>query len=254
MRHYPGDDTPRLLAADWLDEQGDDALSAWAMFIRAQIEAARSRRGHVFNESCDCTGCREERAAVRLYDQWGYSWFTHGLASAYGNAAPRIIPPPVDQYSRGFPTFAHVEIQPYRIAAVPRLVAPLFAHTPIPSAVFQLWPGARPFPGQIVRPRPGQLADWVVAVDIKRQPSGFLTIRATITRPVGGTSEMHNVARVAGENDQLPRLIRGAVGQVLRERNRVILAEQRRAAEPAAGNYAGAYAAEAEFSRRARGR
>ena len=34
---HPDDDTPRLIFADWLDEQGD---SARAEFIRVQIERA----------------------------------------------------------------------------------------------------------------------------------------------------------------------------------------------------------------------
>jgi uncharacterized protein (TIGR02996 family) len=37
----PDDDTPRLVYADWLDEQGDPASAAKAEFIRAQVELAR---------------------------------------------------------------------------------------------------------------------------------------------------------------------------------------------------------------------
>src|SRR5438067_8376736 len=37
----PDEDTPRLVFADWLDEQGDPASAARAEFIRAQIELAR---------------------------------------------------------------------------------------------------------------------------------------------------------------------------------------------------------------------
>jgi uncharacterized protein (TIGR02996 family) len=36
----PDDDTPRLVFADWLDEQGDPASEARAEFIRAQVERA----------------------------------------------------------------------------------------------------------------------------------------------------------------------------------------------------------------------
>jgi len=38
----PDDDGPRLLYADWLDEQGDSALSARAAFIRLQCRLARA--------------------------------------------------------------------------------------------------------------------------------------------------------------------------------------------------------------------
>src|SRR5262245_14221810 len=37
----PHEDTPRLVYADWLDEQGDPAKAARAEFIRMQCELAR---------------------------------------------------------------------------------------------------------------------------------------------------------------------------------------------------------------------
>jgi uncharacterized protein (TIGR02996 family) len=44
IRAAPGDDTPRLVYADWLDEHGGDAEQARARFIRLQIESDRLRR------------------------------------------------------------------------------------------------------------------------------------------------------------------------------------------------------------------
>jgi uncharacterized protein (TIGR02996 family) len=41
IRANPEEDTPRLMFADWLDEQGDDASLARAEFIRLQCEIAR---------------------------------------------------------------------------------------------------------------------------------------------------------------------------------------------------------------------
>src|SRR5262249_51702237 len=37
----PDDDAPRLVCADWFEEQGDEASVARAEFIRVQIERAR---------------------------------------------------------------------------------------------------------------------------------------------------------------------------------------------------------------------
>src|SRR5947209_5840746 len=37
----PGDDVPRLVYADWLEEHGDDAERDRARFIRAQIDLER---------------------------------------------------------------------------------------------------------------------------------------------------------------------------------------------------------------------
>jgi uncharacterized protein (TIGR02996 family) len=42
----PDNDTPRLLYADWLDEQGDPAASARAEFIRIQCQLARDHTRH----------------------------------------------------------------------------------------------------------------------------------------------------------------------------------------------------------------
>lgn len=39
--HNPADDTPRLVYADWLDEQGDDASRRKAEFLRFEAEAAK---------------------------------------------------------------------------------------------------------------------------------------------------------------------------------------------------------------------
>jgi uncharacterized protein (TIGR02996 family) len=41
IQEAPDDDAPRLIYADWLDEQGNPALSARAEFIRVQCELAR---------------------------------------------------------------------------------------------------------------------------------------------------------------------------------------------------------------------
>ena len=41
IRAHPEEDTPRLMLADWLDEQGDDAARARAEFVRLQCEQAR---------------------------------------------------------------------------------------------------------------------------------------------------------------------------------------------------------------------
>src|SRR5436309_3487752 len=42
-RLNPADDAPRLVLADWLEENGDEADRARAEFIRIQCELARSR-------------------------------------------------------------------------------------------------------------------------------------------------------------------------------------------------------------------
>ena len=41
----PDDDTPRLIFADWLDENGDETDRVWAQFIRLQCQLARMGEG-----------------------------------------------------------------------------------------------------------------------------------------------------------------------------------------------------------------
>ncbi len=100
----PGEDTPRLALADWLDEYGGCADRARAEFIRLQIE--RSRRG---DEAP--TGAKERA----LFAQWAYEWLppfgdaTHSHLRAWHPTAPlTIIRTPTAateliDFDRGFP-------------------------------------------------------------------------------------------------------------------------------------------------------
>jgi uncharacterized protein (TIGR02996 family) len=70
----PDEDTPRLVFADFLQENGGKVGTAWAHFIRAQIELARLP-GDTANETL--------AARVRLFDvpYWHAQWFGRlGLA------------------------------------------------------------------------------------------------------------------------------------------------------------------------------
>jgi uncharacterized protein (TIGR02996 family) len=63
----PNDDTPRLVFADWLEEQGDSASAARAEFIRVQCILAGDllppeRRGEL------------ERRQQQILDEWGKEW------------------------------------------------------------------------------------------------------------------------------------------------------------------------------------
>jgi uncharacterized protein (TIGR02996 family) len=53
----PGDDTPRLVLADWLEENGQ---AERARFIRAQITGPICNRFHDY-QGCDCETCWSER-------------------------------------------------------------------------------------------------------------------------------------------------------------------------------------------------
>jgi uncharacterized protein (TIGR02996 family) len=61
----PDDDTPRLVYADWLDDQGDEHSAMQAAFIRAQITRAKLRWPWVDRETWEA--CEERE---KPYLQW----------------------------------------------------------------------------------------------------------------------------------------------------------------------------------------
>lgn len=67
---HPDDNTPRLVLADWLDDQGDAAMAARAEFIRAQLELARGvkhnhRQRDFGGDPGGCRACKLHRTACR---------------------------------------------------------------------------------------------------------------------------------------------------------------------------------------------
>ena len=64
----PGDDTPRLVYADYLDESGDPDDAARAKLIRTQIEASRLPSG-------DKSRAELEQLAEELWERYQTTWF-----------------------------------------------------------------------------------------------------------------------------------------------------------------------------------
>jgi uncharacterized protein (TIGR02996 family) len=67
IRAAPDDDAPRLICADWFEEQGDEASAARAEFIRTQIRRANLAADDV---------CHSELEAreLRLLKRWAPAW------------------------------------------------------------------------------------------------------------------------------------------------------------------------------------
>jgi uncharacterized protein (TIGR02996 family) len=82
----PDDDTPRLVYADWLDENGDDNDRARARFIRLQCDANRHEMGSARRESL-------ERDAWQLRSQHGQEW---------GSTLDGVVLANYTSWSRGF--------------------------------------------------------------------------------------------------------------------------------------------------------
>jgi uncharacterized protein (TIGR02996 family) len=78
----PGDDTPRLIYADWLDDQGD---SARAEFIRVQCEIPKltdtTKRGVLRKREADLFAEHQAKWAKPLVDRNYHAEFDRGLLS-----------------------------------------------------------------------------------------------------------------------------------------------------------------------------
>lgn len=71
------DNLPRLVYADWLDEQGDDDATRTAEFIRVGVALAESKRpAHRSSVECDCDHCRLVRRHTELHDAGASYWNT----------------------------------------------------------------------------------------------------------------------------------------------------------------------------------
>jgi uncharacterized protein (TIGR02996 family) len=225
VRFNPAEDTPRLVAADWLEETGRPELVAWAEFVRVQVEGSREQRaGHVFTESCDCGSCRADRRAVRLFDQWSVFW---SAASFFGLSDYPITlnALQVGDFERGFLRHLMARSHPYKPATIPKLVSPLFQRQPVSVMTASLcsegrWPSNVPIAVYLatvrIEPRDGWLA---VFGRLHRPENPHLAIRAH---------------RRADTPYQFPRMVRAVLAECLRGRSQLdrLTSDPRRTATP----------------------
>lgn len=80
VKARPGDDAPRLILADWLDEFGGERGAKHAEFIRAGCAAARLSHDHSYKPAVTpprpkprCPRCRAERK-LRPLAAWAEDW------------------------------------------------------------------------------------------------------------------------------------------------------------------------------------
>lgn len=94
----PGEDTPRLAYADWLDEQGDSPSSWMALFIRNSIRNGHDDAQGEFQRAIEHTDPFDEARAFGLPEGWAVTCYRklHELRSE--GASPRSV-----LCVRGFP-------------------------------------------------------------------------------------------------------------------------------------------------------
>lgn len=108
IKDAPADDSPRLVYADWLDDQGETER---AEFIRVQVALAKLNAELQSDEDCrdpKCIGCKERRdlhargrklaGSVRLPPKWDWGIATEGID---------VPNPPFVWLDRGFVDEAH---------------------------------------------------------------------------------------------------------------------------------------------------
>lgn len=159
---HPDEDTPRLVYADWLDEQGGAANAARAEFIRVQCEAGVDVRAH--GEETEVSKRLDERAdkiAAKFEKQWFADFPPCTIDSAY--------------YTRGFLT--HLRIEAKNCAKTRR--PPWFRE---PLLVLEL-------AGSVGELKPLIERDWL---------DGVTEINFQLARPGGGDTVVAALADSAG--------------------------------------------------------
>jgi uncharacterized protein (TIGR02996 family) len=204
MRFAPLDDTPRLVAADWLQDTGVLELEAWAEFVRFQVEGARAKatRTHLYTDSCDCGACRPERRAAILFDRWAMHWGRH----AFGHVTPTRSLGKAGDFDRGFIRCVTVTLKDWKVADVPGDVAPLYERTPLPNLLVIL---------------DNLRNGWALRVTLEaRNSSGFLAVAATIEpTPALARTKPYRASRITGRRNDFARAVKGAVRQAVAHRN-----------------------------------
>src|SRR5882672_7014009 len=107
---HPEEDTPRLVYADWLDEQGGESNAARAEYIRLEIEHARNFPERQWSkEKADA-----QKRASELFAKHHRDWFgaLYGRRSLLRGAQASV------QYRRGFPYEVYANNPAGFIAAV----------------------------------------------------------------------------------------------------------------------------------------
>ena len=68
------DDLPQLVYADFLDETGDPANIATALYLRMYLAMKGMATVHPFDSVCDCERCRLRRELRSIRDSWPNQW------------------------------------------------------------------------------------------------------------------------------------------------------------------------------------
>ncbi len=214
IRFTPDDNTPRLVAADWLQETGLPELEAWAEFIRLQIAAQHeiATRLHVYGDSCDCGGCRPERRAAMLCDRWGTHWSYHQFNHVGQDLKPtsKLKSGTAKEYERGFLGSVTFTITEWKSVEVPRDISPLYDRCPLPVLMICL---------RSTTPFRRFFDSWDIRVSQRvHRPKWMNVVAEIMPFPLVGGQRSTRTTRIVDRKNNFGRHVRGAVRQAISER------------------------------------
>lgn len=119
---------PRLVFADWLDEQQEPSDSLFAEFIRVSCQLADLTRIHPLATWCDCERCRLGRRKCELFDQGSCSnvfWWRSSTIQPVG--------PQLNDYEEGFPATYRMSHQNLLVQdiSIPLRISRVFLNLPV---------------------------------------------------------------------------------------------------------------------------
>jgi uncharacterized protein (TIGR02996 family) len=87
----PDDDTPRLIYADWLEEQGDALLAAWAELIRIQVAVAGPGVNRFSRRRRNALARREQALLAAHSAAWLGPWAAAPIRWAFRRGFPERL-------------------------------------------------------------------------------------------------------------------------------------------------------------------
>jgi uncharacterized protein (TIGR02996 family) len=116
IHSHPNDDTPRLVYADWLDEQGGEGNAARAEYIRLEIEIARTPVERTIPPEVKEKHERSQALFVKHHREWFPAFY--GRPNLLNGARATV------RLRRGFPYYVYAH-NPSRIVAIGEKLFPL---------------------------------------------------------------------------------------------------------------------------------
>lgn len=215
------DHLPRLVYADWLDEQSDDTATRTAEFIRVGVALVDMPQQHRASDVCDCERCRLVRRQTELFDAGAAVDYTN-TANVYRLGFDEVHQPVIN-YAGGFvchfrATFRKGIVLTTRPTGITRLahaVGQAFRLMPIDSASIQFRNYAPTRPHRYI------WGTWQVDVVAKPMPKGNSFRVSALIGPVtnGRIIQTFTCEYLANHVKRIPHLARVAVRRCLINRH-----------------------------------